>query len=62
MAELPEKMKALVNHGPHDYRLEMIDTPKPGKNEVVIKVGACGICAGDIKCEAGAKMFWGDNQ
>lgn len=61
MAQIPAKMKALVNHGPHDYRLEMIDTPMPGPNEVLIKVGACGICAGDIKCEAGAKMFWGEN-
>ncbi len=39
----------------------MVDTPVPGPNEVLIKVHACGICAGDIKCEAGAAMFWGDN-
>lgn len=36
--QIPEKMKALVNHGPHDYRLEMIDTPRPGPNELLIKV------------------------
>lgn len=59
--QIPEKMKALVNHGPHDYRLEMIDTPRPGPNELLIKVSACGVCAGDIKCEAGAAMFWGEN-
>lgn len=61
MSDIPAKMKAVVNHGPHDYRFEMVDTPVPGPNEVLIKVSACGICAGDIKCEAGAAMFWGEN-
>ncbi|MGF1723505.1 alcohol dehydrogenase catalytic domain-containing protein [Photobacterium nomapromontoriensis] len=61
MKNVPEKMKALVCHGPKDYRLEMIDTPKPGARELLIKVTACGICAGDVKCESGAQMFWGDD-
>jgi L-iditol 2-dehydrogenase len=54
-----ENMLALVNHGPLDYRLERIARPKPKANELVIAVGACGICAGDDKCHAGAAMFWG---
>jgi len=59
---LPETMKAVVCHGPEDYRLEEIPRPKAGKNEVVIKVEACGICAGDVKAKHGAAMFWeGDN-
>ena len=61
MSNLPESMKALVCHGPKDYRLEIIPLPKPKAKEVLIKIIACGICASDIKCESGAKMFWGDD-
>ena len=52
-------MLALVAHGPGDYRLERIARPKPKTNELLIAIGACGICAGDDKCHAGAAMFWG---
>lgn len=61
MSQLPESMKAVVCHGPHDYRFEHIPTPKPGPKEVVIKVDGCGICAGDCKAKSGAQMFWGDD-
>ena len=27
MSELPEKMKAVVTHGPHDYRFEEVEMP-----------------------------------
>jgi len=54
-----EKMKALVTYGIGDYRLEMVDVPKAGEGEIVIKVEACGICAGDIKAFEGAPRFWG---
>lgn len=60
MSNLPEKMKAVVCHGPHDYRFENIKRPTPGFREVVIKVDGCGICAGDCKANDGAQMFWGD--
>jgi len=58
MNSLPEKMKAVVCYGPGDYRLEERPRPKAGRNEVIIKVGACGICAGDVKASHGAAMFW----
>lgn len=53
-------MKAVVCHGPKDYRLEEVPTPVPGPGEVVIRVEAVGICASDIKCYMGAPLFWGD--
>ena len=53
------EMLALINHGPKDYRLETVARPKPKANELLISIGACGICAGDDKCHAGAQMFWG---
>lgn len=34
--------------GKKDIRIEEIDIPKPGSNEVLVKVGACGICGSDI--------------
>ena len=33
--------------------------PEPGPNEVLVKVEAVGICAGDAKTYAGATRFWG---
>ncbi|HCO29666.1 MAG TPA: erythritol/L-threitol dehydrogenase, partial [Lachnospiraceae bacterium] len=59
MSNLPEKMKAVVAYAPGDYRLEMVDTPKAGEGEMILKVEACGICAGDVKAFDGAASFWG---
>ncbi len=59
MSNIPSKMNALVAYAPHDYRLEVVDVPKVGKGEMLIKVEACGICAGDIKAFLGAPSFWG---
>ena len=59
MSKLPEKMQALVAYTPGDYRLEEVATPRAGEGEIVIKVEACGICAGDLKAEHGAPSFWG---
>ena len=53
------RMTAIVCHGPEDYRVEQVARPTPGPNELVIRIGACGICASDCKCWQGAKMFWG---
>jgi len=61
MRNIPETMKALVAYGNGDYRLEMnYPTPECGPDDIIIKTEACGICAGDLKCQHGAAMFWGD--
>ncbi|WP_435930000.1 alcohol dehydrogenase catalytic domain-containing protein [Dryocola sp. BD613] len=60
MANLPLKIKRLVNHGPEDYRLEEAAQPQPGEKELLVKIGACGICASDVHCYHGAPMFWGN--
>lgn len=59
MARTNTRMTAIVCHGPEDYRVEQIERPMPGPREMVIRIGACGICASDCKCWSGAKMFWG---
>lgn len=61
MSNLPEKMKAIVAYAPGDYRFEMVDTPHAGEGEMILKVEACGICAGDVKAFGGAESFWGGN-
>jgi threonine dehydrogenase-like Zn-dependent dehydrogenase len=56
---LPKTMKAVVAYEPGKYALEEVPVPIPGPKEVVIKVEACGICAGDVKAYYGAPSFWG---
>jgi len=54
-----ELMHAVVCHAPYDYRVEERPRPVPGPGEVLVKVGAAGICASDIKCFTGGHTFWG---
>lgn len=41
-------MKAAVLHAPGDLRVEDVPVPRPGPGEVLVKVGAAGICGSDI--------------
>ena len=50
---------SLLLNGAEDYRYEEVPVPEPGPNEVLVKVEAVGICAGDAKTYAGATRFWG---
>ncbi len=43
-----------------DYRVEEVGVPEVGEGELLVKVLAVGICAGDAKCFAGAPYFWGE--
>lgn len=56
---IPKMMKALKIYGPHDVRLEEISVPSISEDEILVKVIATGICAGDVKIIDGAQMFWG---
>lgn len=57
---IPAMMKAVVVHGPEDYRLDTVKVPTPGPGELLLKVDAVGVCASDLKCYHGAAKFWGD--
>ncbi|MFF1549787.1 erythritol/L-threitol dehyrogenase [Rhodococcus erythropolis] len=57
---MSETMKAVICHGPRDYRLEEVPKPVPGPGEALVRVEAVGICASDLKCYHGAAKFWGD--
>lgn len=56
------KMKALRQYGPYDNRLEEIEIPKIGKKGMLLKVSACGICAGDVKAYHGGIRIWGTSE
>jgi len=54
-----ERMKAVVCYAPRKYVLEEKPVPKASDGEVVVRVGASGICGSDIKCYEGAEILWG---
>ncbi|MDR3417272.1 MAG: alcohol dehydrogenase catalytic domain-containing protein [Nevskia sp.] len=41
-------MHVLNIHGANDVRLDPVKVPKPGRNDVVVRVLACGICGSDL--------------
>jgi L-iditol 2-dehydrogenase len=43
-----KKMKVSIWHNNEDIRIEDVPTPKPGPNEMLVKVHSCGICGSDI--------------
>lgn len=45
---IPEVMTAAVLHGVKDVRLEQRPVPKPGPDEVLIRVHAVGTCGSDV--------------
>ena len=58
---MAETMLAVRTHGPRDYRVEEVPVPEPGPGELLIEVGAVGICASDMKCWLGGPLFWGED-
>src|ERR1700747_552228 len=59
--DLPKTMRRSVANAPGDYRWEPVPVPRAGADDIIVKVEACGICAGDIKSYVGAESFWGGN-
>jgi len=41
-------MKAVNLYGPGEVRIDEIDMPHAGENDVALKVAACGICGTDL--------------
>ena len=46
-------MKAVVVGGPHQLSVRDVYEPTPEPDEVLVKVGACGICGSDVRYLAG---------
>lgn len=47
-ASIRPDMRAMVLHGPGDFRMETRQVPTPGAGDVLIQVGLVGICGSDI--------------
>ena len=56
---VPDRMRAVVAYAPEDFRLEEVEVPTPGLEELLVKVEACGICGSDVKAFKGAANYWG---
>ena len=41
-------MKQVRLHGPNDVRIDEVPEPQAGPRDVVVRVGACGICGSDV--------------
>ncbi len=41
-------MRALVIHAPRDLRVDTVDAIEPGAGEIVVRIGAGGICGSDL--------------
>lgn len=59
---MSKKMKALLSYAPYDNRLEEVDIPAAGPEELLLKVKGCGICAGDVKSYHGGIRIWGTSE
>ena len=46
---LPKTMRAVVYRGVNDLRVEEVPVPRIGPSEILVRVGACGVCPTDIK-------------
>jgi L-iditol 2-dehydrogenase len=47
--QIPATMQAAVYRGANDLRLETVPVPPISSDEMLVKVGACGVCPTDIK-------------
>ena len=56
---IPNLMEHPVSCVLGEYRFEKVPIPEPGPKEILVKVLAVGICAGDGKVLDGAERFWG---
>lgn len=48
-------MKSAVFYGKHDIKVEEVEMPQLGNQDVLIKVMACGICGTDVHIYEGDK-------
>ena len=52
-------MKAALFYGGHDIRVEELPDPLPGPGEVLVRIGAAGVCGSDLHPYRGASP-WGN--
>ncbi|WP_020574448.1 zinc-dependent alcohol dehydrogenase [Actinopolymorpha alba] len=55
MATIPESTTSVVVNGPDDFAVEERPVLAPGPGEVLVRVGAAGICGSDVELFAGTR-------
>jgi L-iditol 2-dehydrogenase len=59
MTDIPTTMRAAVTHAWNDIQVEQVPVPELEPGEVLVRVGACGICGTDLKIVSGVyKGSW----
>lgn len=59
MTDIPSRMRAAVTHDWNVIRVEQVPLPELEPGEVLVQVGACGICGTDLKIVSGVyKGSW----
>lgn len=59
MTDIPTRMRAAVTRAWNDIQLEQVPVPELEPGEVLVRVGACGICGTDLKIVSGVyKGSW----
>ena len=54
-------MRAAIFYGGRDIRVEEVPDPTPGPGEVLVDVGAAGICGSDLHPYRGANPWRGQS-
>jgi L-iditol 2-dehydrogenase len=49
---IPDRMKAAVLVGPNELEIREVQTPRPGPQDVLIRVEACAVCGSDLSLTA----------
>lgn len=50
-------MRAAIIEGAYEMRVGEVETPRPGSGEVLVAVGAAGVCAGDLHLYHGRNPY-----
>ena len=50
-------MKAAIQYGPSDVRVEEVETPRPGDGGILVKVRSCGVCGSDLHAYRSTPRF-----
>lgn len=58
---VPRTMRAAVYHGREDIRFEQVPVPRPAPGELLLEVGAAGVCGSDVgEWAHGPQQHWFD--
>jgi threonine dehydrogenase-like Zn-dependent dehydrogenase len=54
---IPRRMRAAVVTAPRTCEIQLVDTPRPGADQVLIRVEGCGVCGSNLPLWEGRSWF-----